>query len=72
MPVAIALAFDDQTLCPNERAAGLLSLQEILFGRKISRLKKPKTGGCNMQSKIQIDQALPQPRRPRSSRPRRQ
>ena len=72
MPVAIARAFDDQTLCPNERAVGFLSLQEILFGRKIGRLKKPKTGGCNMQSKIQIDQALPRPRQPRLSRPRQQ
>ncbi len=46
MPVAIARAFDDQTLCPNERAVGFLSLQEISFGRKIGRLKKPKTGGA--------------------------
>ncbi len=72
MPVAIALALDHQTLCPNERAVGFLYLQEILFGRKIGRLKKPKSGGCNMQSKIQIDQALPQPRQPRLSRPRQQ
>jgi hypothetical protein len=64
--------FDDQTLYPNRRAVGFLFLQEILFGRKIGRLKKPKTGGCNMQSKIRIDQALPQPRQPRSSRPRQQ
>jgi hypothetical protein len=71
-PVAIAPAFDDQALCPNRRAVGFLFLQEILFGRKIDRLKKPKTGRCDMQSRIQIDQALPQPRLTRWSRPRQQ
>jgi hypothetical protein len=59
MPVAIAPAFDDQTLCPNRRAVGFLFLQEILFGRKIAPLKKTKNGRRDMQSKIQIDQALP-------------
>jgi len=50
MPVAIAPAFDEQTLCPNRRAVGLLFLQEILFGRKIDRLKKPKTGDATCKA----------------------
>jgi hypothetical protein len=40
MPVAIALALDNQTPCPNSCEVGLLSLQELLFGWKIGRLKK--------------------------------
>src|SRR5258707_15588527 len=39
MPVASALASDNQTLCPNRRAVGFLSFQELWFGRKIGRLK---------------------------------
>jgi hypothetical protein len=44
----------------DKRAVVFLSLQEILFGRKIGRPKK-QNGRCDMQSKVQIDQALPQP-----------
>jgi hypothetical protein len=49
-PVAIAPAFDDQAFCLNRRAVGFLFLQEILFGRKIDRLKKPKTGGATCKA----------------------
>src|ERR1700676_2613519 len=53
MPVTIAPAFfDDQTLCPNRRAVGFLFLQEILFGRKIDRLKKTKTGGATCKARF--------------------
>jgi len=52
MPVAIALALDHQTLCPNERAVGFLSLQEILFGRKIGRLKNQKREGATCKARF--------------------
>jgi hypothetical protein len=51
-PFAIALASDNQTPCPNKRTAGFLSLQEILFGRKIGRLKKSKTGGAACKARF--------------------
>jgi hypothetical protein len=47
-------------------------LREILFGRKIGVSKKSQNGRSDMQSKVQIDQALPQRRRPHLSRPRQQ
>jgi len=50
--IAIAPASDNQTPCPNKRAAGFLSLQEILFGRKIGRLKKTKTGGAACKARF--------------------
>jgi hypothetical protein len=56
---------------PKQTRGRLLSLQENLFGRKIGVSKKSKRE-VRHASKVQIDQTLPQRRRPHLCRPRQQ
>jgi hypothetical protein len=54
---------------PKTGARSVIALAGNLVREEDRRIKKAQNGRSAMQSKVQIDQALPQRRRPQASQP---